>query len=133
MIKRSISLLLAFVLLNIAAGRCFAGSASEKEIRHANKVKQDILKLGVGKDARIAIRLRDKSKLAGYISEVKDDSFVLTDLKTGESNTVPYGDVTQARGNNLSTGAKVAIGVGIAIAVLIIILYALNAGGIRYS
>jgi hypothetical protein len=54
-------------------------------------------------------------------------------METGAATTIAYPEVAQARGNNLSTGAKVAIGVGIAVVVLLIILYALNAGGIRYS
>jgi hypothetical protein len=41
---------------------------------------------------------------------------------------VPYPSVTQVRGNNLSTGAKVAIVLGIVAAVLGILLFFENYG-----
>jgi hypothetical protein len=42
------------------------------------------------------------------------------DVKAG-AKAVPYGQVKNVKGNNLSTGAKVAIGVGIGLVVLILI------------
>ena len=52
----------------------------------------------------------------------------MTDLKTGASNKVAYADVKQVKGNNLSTGAKIAIGVSVAagLILLITILIILN-------
>ena len=133
MYKRTLCVLLALVLAHLAPAHVSAKSKAEKEARHAEKVRQAVARLGTGTDARIVVKLRDKRRLAGYISEAGEHSFVLTNLETGASTTVAYPDVKQAQGNNLSTGAKVAIGIGIAVVVLLIILYALNAGGIRYS
>ena len=42
--------------------------------------------------------------------------------KTGGATEVPYPQVKSVKGNNLSTGAKIAIGVGIAILVIYAIL-----------
>jgi hypothetical protein len=100
-----------------------AASKAEKDAKRAEKVKAGIFKLGVGTDARVAIKLRDDVKLAGYISEVKDDSFVLTDMKTRTATTVTYGNVTQVKGHNLGTGAKVAIGIGIGVGLTILVVY----------
>ena len=50
--------------------------------------------------------LRDKKVLVGYISETKDDSFVVSDPKTATDSTVAYSDVTQVKGHNLGTGAR---------------------------
>ena len=86
-------------------------------------MRAGILKLGVGPDARVAIKLRDNVKLAGYISEVKDDSFVVTDLKTRAATAVSYSDVAQVKGHNLSDGAKTAIGVAIGGGLLFLIVY----------
>ncbi len=66
--------------------------------------------------------MRDKTKLEGYVSAVGDDSFVVTDIKTGVATTVAYPQVKKVKGNNLSTGAKIAIGVGIAAVVLVVII-----------
>jgi len=46
---------------------------------------------------------------------------VLKNLKDGEATTIAYSDVAQVKGNNLSTGAKVAIGVGIVVGVIIVL------------
>ncbi len=39
----------------------YAGSKAEKETRFAEKVKDGISKLGTGPDARIEVKLRDKT------------------------------------------------------------------------
>ena len=97
-----------------------ARSKAEDEARFAAKVRAGILKLGTGERARVSVRLRDKRKLAGYISEAGADSFVIKDLKTGAATVVAYPQVKQVKGNNLSTGAKIIIGIGIVITALVI-------------
>ena len=121
MIKKFVSILLAVLLLNAGMGTVYAKTNAEKETHYAEKVKQAIAKLGTGETAVVKIKLRDKMKLEGFISAIGDDSFVVTDGKTGVTTTVAYPQVKQVKGNNLSTGAKIAIGLGIAIAVVIII------------
>jgi hypothetical protein len=101
----------------------YAASKEEKEARFAEKVKTNILKLGIGESARVEVKLRDKTKLKGYISAANGESFTVTDSKTGTVTTVAYPQVKSVKGNNLSTGAKIAIGVGIVAAILFIILW----------
>jgi hypothetical protein len=86
------------------------------------KVKDGIAKLGVGPEARVQLKLKDKTKLAGYISAVEPEHFVVTDLTTGQQTTVPYPDVAQVKGNNLTTRTKIIIAASI-IAGVIIVLY----------
>ncbi|HXG65131.1 MAG TPA: hypothetical protein VNO70_08480 [Blastocatellia bacterium] len=80
-------------------------------------------KLGIGQDARIEIKLRDKTKLAGYISETGEEHFTITDDKTGVATVVAYHQVKQVKGNNLSTGAKIAIGAAIVLFAIYLILF----------
>jgi len=82
----------------------------------------NVARLGTGNQALIAIKLKDKTKVAGYISEVSDDSFVVVHPKFGTVTSVKYADVAQAKGNNLGTGAKIAIGIGIGAAAVLILL-----------
>ncbi|MCI0488374.1 MAG: hypothetical protein L0229_17430 [Blastocatellia bacterium] len=125
MCKKFFSLTLACLLFYTGAGfhSAYAKSNPEKQARLAEKIKVGIFKLGIGKESRVAVRLRDKTKLAGYISEIKEDSFVLTDLKTGTSTAIDYSDVTQVKGNSLSKGAKIAIWAGIAFAIFLLLFY----------
>jgi len=121
MIKRITAVLVAcsLVFVTLCQQSAFARSNPEKQALFAQKVKASIINLGVGQSSRIAIKLRDKTKLAGYISEIGESSFVVTDLEGVRATTVAYRDVVQVKGNNLSTGAKVAIGVAIAVGVII--------------
>ena len=101
----------------------YAQSQEQKALEQAAKVKTEIAKLGTGKDARIAVKLRDKTKVAGYISQVSEDSFVIADLNTNAPTTVSYRDVVQAKGKGLSTGVKIAIGAGIGVGLVFLIAF----------
>ncbi len=121
MLKKICSVVLAALLLQSAAVPAFAKSDAEKEARRAEKVRTQLAKLGTGKDALISLELRDKTKLKGYISEAGAESFVVTD-SAGRATTVAYPQVNKAQGNNLSTGAKIAIGIGIGAGVTLLII-----------
>ena len=53
-----------------------ASSTPDKDARFAQKVRAAVLELGVGQTSLVSVKLRDKTKLAGYISEIGDSSFV---------------------------------------------------------
>jgi hypothetical protein len=124
MFKKLLSLTLVALLINLAAAApAYAASREEKEARFTEKVKASVLKFGTGEPARVKIKLRDKTKLAGYISAADGESFTVIDSKTGMATTIAYPQVKSVQGNNLSTGAKIAIGVGIAATIIFIILW----------
>ena len=120
MLKKICSVVLAGLMLQAAALPAFAATAAEKEAKRAEKVRSQLVRLGTGSDARIKLVLRDKTKLEGFVSEAGARTFAVTD-GAGKTTTVGYGQVGKAQGNNLSTGAKVAIGVGVGAAVTLII------------
>ncbi len=93
------------------------------------RLKAGIVQLGVGEESYVTVKLRDKTKLAGYISEAREESFVVTDLRTSEATTVAYADVKKVKGHNLSTGAKIAIGAGISVGVVMLVVIALAGSG----
>lgn len=125
MFKRNLTLMLigALIFSLSAAPTTLAKTKEEKTAELASKVKTGIAKLGVGPDASIEVKLRDKTKLKGYISQISDESFVVTDAKTGATTEVPYPNVASVTGKNLSTGAKIAIGVAIGVGVTFLVLY----------
>jgi hypothetical protein len=110
-----------------AAAPTFARSQAEKEAQHTARVKAGILKLGTGEKARVKLRLRDKTKLEGYVSAASAESFTVTDPKTGVATAVTYAQVKQIKGHNLSTGAKIAIGFGVLVGALLVTFLILNA------
>jgi hypothetical protein len=91
---------------------------AEKEAQFTARVKAAVAKLGTGSSARIKIKLSDGNRLKGYVSETAADHFVVVDDKTGTATAVPYPQVKKVKGNNLSTGAQIAIAVGIFVLVV---------------
>ena len=113
------------MLYALLAVPAFAATSTpeEKEAARVTKIKTSITELGTGTEAKIKIKLRDKTKLAGYVSQINDASFVMVDDKTGAATEVAYPNVTQAKGKNLSTGAAIAIGIGIGVGATFLTLY----------
>lgn len=92
----------------------------EKEAALAAKVKTEIERLGTGTEARIKIKLRDNTKLKGYVSEIKDSGFVLINRETGASQEISYLQVKKVKGQNRSSGEKTFVRASIAIGVILL-------------
>ena len=108
--KSAIACVLTILLANLLyVPTAVAKPSGNKEQRQLEKLKAGIHRLGTGPDARIKVKLKDKTKISGYISEAGDDSFVVVDAETGKSNIVAYPQVARAKGNNLSSNEKLAI------------------------
>jgi hypothetical protein len=123
MLKKNTTVALAILLTYsvICVLPTSGGTKDDKQARLTQKVKDRISRLGVGKDAVVEVKLRDNTRLGGYVSEAGADSFVVVDAKTGTKSTLAYGDVLQLKGTHRSTGAKVAIGVASAAAIALFI------------
>ena len=124
--QKSLSLtLIGALLYALLALPAFAATSNseQKEAARVAKIKSSIAKLGTGPEAKLKIKLNDKTKLAGYVGQINDASFVMVDDKTGAATEVAYPNVTQAKGKNLSTGAAIAIGIGIGVGATFLTLY----------
>ncbi|HJR07864.1 MAG TPA: hypothetical protein VJ842_11425 [Pyrinomonadaceae bacterium] len=123
MLKKVLSLVLAALIVNTAgASPVFAASKAEKEARFIEKVRVGVGKLGTGEKARVEVKLRDHTKLKGYVGEAGAESFVVVNAKTGAATTVPYAQVGQVRGNNYSTGVEIAIGIGLIVGIILLVV-----------
>lgn len=127
MFQKTLSGFLIAAIMAIATMQpAFAASREEQRAQQAAKVKAGIEKLGVGEQSRVSLKLRDKTKRSGYISEIGDDSFVVVEDRSSVATRVAYPDVAQVKGHNLTTGEKVlisvAIGVGAALLVFFIVI-----------
>ena len=108
--KKVLSFVLVVLLLNVVGvSSAYAGSKEEKEARFAEKVKAGIAKLGTGTEARVELKLKDKTKLKGYVSEAGADSFTVVDEKSGATTEVAYPNVKQVKGNNLSKNVTLTL------------------------
>ena len=91
------------------------------DFQETAKTRAAVQKLGVGRDARVEVKLRDKTKLKGYISAAERDSFTLADSKTGSTQNISYTEVDQVKKHHsgLSTRSWIIVG-AIATAAIII-------------
>jgi hypothetical protein len=131
--KRFLSVSLIVLLLNlVGAVPTYANSQDEAQARaqarDARKIKDGIMKLGNGEGARVQLTLRDGRKVEGYIREAGEDSFVVVETKTGAATTVTYSHVKAIKGNNLSSGAKIAfnvaavVGIALGLSLLLVVV-----------
>jgi len=129
MLKKVLSLSLVAWLFGFAAlVPAEARVDPSEEPRFAARVRESIRRLGTGESARVEVRLKDKTKLKGYVAEASDTGFSVVDAKTGVATHVAYPQVQKVKGHNLSTSAKVAIALGAAVTVLVIWLIMENYG-----
>jgi hypothetical protein len=113
--KRICRCLLAIVLIQsiLCADALAIRSNPPLQSPKAIRISKLIFRLGSGTDALIAVRLNDKSAVKGYVSEVGQDSFLVVDPATGESNRVAYAQINRLQGVNIDTGVQVSHGLGI--------------------
>ena len=129
MLKKLLSVAMVALLCQVAGLRvASAATHAEKDAAKIERVKAGIAKLGTGRETSVAVKLRDKTKLKGFISEAGADGFVVNNPKTGETRTVSYGDVAQVKGRNNVTGSEIAITIAVVSAIILIgIIVALSA------
>jgi sRNA-binding regulator protein Hfq len=116
------SLFLALGLVLVSTGPVYGQQQSGEA--EAAKVKAEVIKRLSRKKERVKIKLRNGSQLKGRITQTGDNSFTVSDEKTGNRTDVGYADVLKLQGRGMSTSKKVliasAIGVGVLVTVAII-------------
>lgn len=125
MCKKIVSFVLIGLVLNLA---CYSTVLAnpEKEDKFVTKLKTALLKLGTGPEARIQVKLKDKTKLKGYVSEINENSFVVFENKTNAATQIPYSQVRQVKGKNNMTGEDIAL----TVLVFLLILSMFFGGGL---
>ena len=122
MFKKYLTVILAVFVINLSlSAAAFAQTKSEKEAKFAEKVKASVTKIGTGKDARVEVKLKGGTNIKGYVSQINENEFVVTDSKTGQLIPVPYANVKLFIGHPFSKGARIAIGIGIAFGILLVL------------
>ena len=122
MLNKSITALLAVLVMNLGIFAFSKTMTNEnKDAKNIQKTKAVVTKLGTGIDAKIEVKLKDGTRVNGYVSEVNNDQFVVTDPNTGTKTPIPYPQVQKATGKHhrlvllaLIGGLVVAIAIGVA-------------------
>ena len=102
-------------LVNAQTGTSNSAAAVER-------IKSNVTKRGTGEKARVNVKMLNGTKMKGFISQIGDESFTITDSKTKQTSTLAYNDVAQVKGTGLSTTSKILIGVGVGVGVTAVAL-----------
>lgn len=141
MFKKALAMILTGMLVTAMVGPSSvkaqsvsaAGLIAAKDDLQTTKMRTNMLKFGVGEKVRVEVKLRDNSKLKGYIGEAKEDSFTIVDSQKSSSQRFAYNEVqkVQKAGGGFSTRSWIILGAAIAgaVATWIIIKPALCDGG----
>lgn len=123
MLRRTLSIGLAVVLLATAFGFKTVSAQTTADSQRSEKVRAKVMKLGEGPKAKVEVKLRDNTKLKGYVSKTEQDGFTITDSKTGASRTLAYAEVQDVKksGGGMSR-TWLIVGVSAAAAVAIVVL-----------
>ena len=111
-----------------------ASAASQKKEMSAEEVRTKVESFGVGLTARVRVKLRNGSKVKGFIDRAGDDYFYLirTEGRYSTSVVIAYADVAQIEGVKSSIDwRKVAYRTGMGAGVALSILRSLRIQGPR--
>ena len=131
MLKTHMSLFVAVVLLFSAVPQSAVARQSGSQAPTVEAVKSKIARIGVGAKAKATIRLKNGTKVKGYVAQAGDDDFVMRDRKTDAPTTILYADVLKVEDNKghstaRNIGIGVAVGVGAVLAVIGILIASLD-------
>jgi len=137
--RKYLALAMVALLLQSFAGIPSAAAAAavvektqaERNAQTLEEVKVKVARLGVGEKARVTVKFKDGTKLKGYISQVKDDEFIVRERKTDAPSVVLYRDVARVESNRGHSTARnvtigTVIGVGSVLTVLAILISSLD-------
>ncbi|MEP6819122.1 MAG: hypothetical protein ABJA18_06280 [bacterium] len=106
MFRRTFAIVLSGIILLTAFGFQHAGAQSLGDSHATEKIRTKVVKMGVGVNARVEVKLRDNTQLKGYISDADQDSFTVVESKTGSSKTVSYADTSSVKKAGSGWSAK---------------------------
>lgn len=121
--------MLGALLLVAASGAQTVFAKSGAKAQSVDEVRAAVTRLGVGEKARVEVRLRDETKLKGYVSRAGEQSFAVADEKSGATTEVAYADVAQVkkRGGGMSGTTKALIWGGVAATAAVVLFVARGA------
>ena len=111
MLKRIFAILLSTFVAMAAISFHSARAQTTFDDQATQKIRTKVAKIGLGPKARVEAKLRDGTKVKGYISAVNPDSFTITEQNTGNTRDLNYADVAEVKkpGGGLSSRGWIII------------------------
>jgi hypothetical protein len=115
MFRRTFAVMLSGLLLLATLGFQTA-LAQTKSDSAVERMRAKVQKIGVGANARVEVKLRDSTRVKGYISSADQDSFTVTDRRTATTQTLSYADASSVNKGGSGVSMKTWIILGAAAA-----------------
>jgi hypothetical protein len=112
MFRRTFTIMLSGLLLLSAFGFQGANAKTLGDQQATEKIRTKVLKMGVGVNARVQVKLIDNSQLNGYITAADQDSFTVVQRGTGSSKTVSYADTQSVKKAGSGVSARTLLILG---------------------
>lgn len=112
MFRRTLTIVLAGMILFTAFGIQHAGAQGTNNARATEKIRAKVQSIGVGGNARVEVKLNDGTKFRGHITDARPDSFTVVDSMTGSSKTLAYADTSSVKkaGSGISKKTWIILG-----------------------
>ena len=107
------TLFLAFSLVVSTFG---PAARAQSNLNTETKAKTEVTNRLDKKETRVKVRLRNGSEMKGRITQSSENSFTLTDEKSGSKSDIAFADVLNVEGRGMSKKKKTFIGIGIGVA-----------------
>lgn len=131
MFKKLAAFLLAAFMVCAGSGySVFAQTGASGEAEKLRKLKVKVAKVYSQQRGRVKVKYNDGTQLKGYLTEVKDDYFSVTDSKSGQIVAVPYAQVSRFNRDDLPRVGKILIITGATLGLLVLVSAAAVASGL---
>lgn len=116
-----------FLAYAIVLSSFVPAARAQSTLNTETKAKAEVVDRLNKKETRVKVKLRSGSEVKGRITQTGDNSFTLTNEKTGSHSDIAYSDVLNVEGRGMSKKKKVFIAIGIGTAVFAaLVAYALT-------
>jgi hypothetical protein len=103
-------------------------SQSNDDANAIEKVRLKVAKMGVGDKAKVTVRMKNGTKIKGFVSQASANEFTVRNNQTGDPTTIAYSDVLKVEANGgHSTARNLALGIGIGVGAFLLVLVAVFA------
>ena len=90
---------------------------AQSNLNTETKAKTEVVDRLNKKETRVKVKLRNGSEMKGRITQSSENSFTLTNEKSGSHSDIAFADVLRVEGRGMSKKKKMFLGIGAGVAI----------------
>jgi hypothetical protein len=119
MFKRQLSIAISITLFVTVLITPVTTIGQSTDSSDTARIRSNIERLSTERGKKVDIRLRDNTRIKGYISAVDQDTFTVSEPKLGTAQNISYADVLEAKRSGSGSKKPWFIFAGVAAAVIV--------------